>query len=341
MKFSEPEKRDGVSFAAGLVVGAVCGVALGLTYRRQSANRIMSLTQRTLDASRLHTQDDLKTLLEPSYQILRQNAREASSLQNELRDASHEVQRLTRVFSLARYRGQFGEAVLEDLLRDVLPSERVHLQRELLSASGDRVRVDATVKLGDLPEIPIDSKFPLDAVSDVLDVADGNPRSRKQRTGLLRTRVKEMGKACEQYNSLAGFTLMFVPSDAVYVALQEHVGRTVADLSRKRVYVVSPGTLWPFLRVVQAFLDSSTLADLERSGELSQTLDRSVMRLENLLSKQELNVRRAEMVLESSTTIRTGIEGVRDQLVRSRLAAPKVDAAAADESVSMKKAIKE
>lgn len=147
-------------------------------------------------------------------------------------------------------RGTFGERQLEDLVRDIMPPESYAFQSVLETG----VRPDCIIRLPYPPgDMIIDSKFPLESYNRMMtDFDDG--MSRKQFELDVR---KHIDAIAEKY-IIAGLTaesaMMFIASESIFETLHREFPATIEYAARKKVFIVSPSTLWATLNTVRAVL---------------------------------------------------------------------------------------
>ena len=165
-------------------------------------------------------------------------------------ESINELQSLLRVQS---FRGSFGEAMLEELLRQVLPRQCYELQYTFRSGE----RVDAVIRLAD-HIVPIDSKFPLDACARFLAAGDDATIERERRAMLrsMKERVDEIAtKYIRPDEGTSDFALMYVPAESVYYEAWVRDqrlgdGGLFAYAMERRVIPVSPHTFYAYLSAI-------------------------------------------------------------------------------------------
>jgi len=173
------------------------------------------------------------------------------SLQEAGRQLGQATRTLETVLSGARTRGSLGEAALEALLADVLPSSAYMLQYSFRTGS----RVDAVVKLGQ-KLLPIDSKFPLEAYRRLAEATDpeATEQARKEFAAAVRKHADDIAaKYILPAEATLDLAFMFVASEGVYYELlltTDAKGRLEEYCRAKRVVPVSPNSLHAYLVVI-------------------------------------------------------------------------------------------
>ena len=167
---------------------------------------------------------------------------------------------LQGVLNNKQARGAFGEAQLSRLVADLLPADSFVLQAPL-----GQGRVDCLIFLPWPPgPVPVDAKFPLEsyqawqaAGSDAKAAAAALKRLQRD----MATHVEAIASKYIRAGETADFALMFLPSEAVFAALHGHCRGIVEMAQRRRVFAVSPSTMWPLLNTLAAVLRDARFAE--------------------------------------------------------------------------------
>jgi len=158
-----------------------------------------------------------------------------------------------------KLRGNLGEFLLEELLKQVLPSSAFAMQFRLPGVHNqEHVIVDAIVKLGERM-VPIDSKFPLETFQRLLETdkntaVDAETKSQKRKV-FLDVVKKHMDVIAQKYiRPEAGtyeFALMYLPAESLYYeAVIRESSTIILHSTNSRVVPVSPNTLYAYLLTV-------------------------------------------------------------------------------------------
>ena len=147
-------------------------------------------------------------------------------------------------------RGTFGERQLEDLVRDIMPPETYAFQCVLETG----VRPDCIIKLPYPPgDMIIDSKFPLESYNRMIaDANDG--MARKQFELDVRKHIDAISEKYIIAGRTAESAMMFIASESIFETLHREFPNTVEYGARKKVFIVSPSTLWATLNTIRAVL---------------------------------------------------------------------------------------
>jgi DNA recombination protein RmuC len=176
-----------------------------------------------------------------------------------LTELTSQVTTLRDVLANKQSRGAFGQARMEAIVRDGMPSGAYEFQFTLSTGK----RPDCVVFLPDARPLCIDAKFPLEAVTALHDAR--TDEERRFATQRLRADVmKHVSDIAEKY-LIAGETqdtaLMFVPSESVYAEIHDGFDDVIQKAYRARVVLVSPSLLMLAIQVMQQILKDARMRD--------------------------------------------------------------------------------
>ncbi len=184
---------------------------------------------------------------------------------------------LKKVLSNVKTRGILGEIQLGAILEQLLAPEQY--EKNIVTVKGSANPVEYAVKLpgasdGECVLLPIDSKFPVDAysqLSDAYDTADTQQIQTAQ-AELVR-RIKSFAKDIHtKYISppdTTDFAIMFLPTEGLYAEVVR-LGLVEILQAEWRITVAGPTTMAALLNSLQ--MGFRTLAIQKRSGEVWKVL---------------------------------------------------------------------
>jgi DNA recombination protein RmuC len=179
---------------------------------------------------------------------LERMAHEMAAASGELRD----------LFRLRPERGAAGEFQLEEILRDLLPADRVALRTNIPGLGTP----DATVRTRN-GLLLIDAKFPLEAYRDLAGAA--NPQEKTAAERRFRTAVRghidEVAKYVQPKANTLPFAVLFVPSEAVFAYALRVDPAILRESSRRGVLLAGPSTLAAHLAIVAAGVKAEHLSE--------------------------------------------------------------------------------
>jgi DNA recombination protein RmuC len=164
-------------------------------------------------------------------------------------------------------RGTFGERQLEDLVSDIMPPETYAFQ----SVMETGVRPDCIIRLPYPPgDMIIDSKFPLESYSRM--TGGENPELyRKQFELDVRKHIDAIAEKYIIPGKTAESAMMFIASESIFETLHREFPGAVEYAARKKVFIVSPSTLWATLNTIRAVLSDIKIKRV--AGQIKQELD--------------------------------------------------------------------
>jgi DNA recombination protein RmuC len=218
-------------------------------------------TAQSLDSIRDRVDQKLMAMTDQVQSKLDQNIKEGfaqfEKVQQHLKAAEEQLREvgalgdsindLNNLLKLPHLRGQFGEASLERLLGDFLPSHMFALQTSPGEGGG---RVDAVIYFPDR-KLPIDAKFPREQVIALFESNDAAEIA-EARVALVRV-MKAEAKRIQQYiqpeNGTTDIALMYLPSETLYMEVIRN--RELGDwMNQQHVFPVSPNTLLMTLHTI-------------------------------------------------------------------------------------------
>jgi len=179
---------------------------------------------------------------------------------------SGQVVSLQQVLSNKQARGAFGQAQMEEIVRDGLPSSLYDFQFTL----SNRNRPDCIIRLpGNNAVIVIDAKFPLEGFTALR--AATTDEERKQAGARVRGDIaKHVGDIADKYlipGEVQTPAIMFVPSESIYADLHDGFSDVIQKAHRAQVMVVSPNILMLAINTIQTVMKDARMreqADLIR-----------------------------------------------------------------------------
>ena len=181
-------------------------------------------------------------------------------------------------------RGTFGEKRLEDLVRDIMPPETYAFQSVLSTG----VRPDCVIRLPYPPgDMIIDSKFPLESYNRILENKN-DIGARKQFELDVRKHIDAIAEKYVIPGVTAESAMMFIASESIFMELHTSFPDTIEYAAHRKVFIVSPATLWATLNTIRAVLSDIKikrvankikreldllLTDLSRLGERAAKVD--------------------------------------------------------------------
>lgn len=164
-------------------------------------------------------------------------------------------------------RGTFGERQLADLVRDIMPPETYEFQKVLSTG----VRPDCIIRLPYPPgDMIIDSKFPLESYNRILENKNDG-LARKQFEVDVRKHIDAIAEKYIIPGMTAESAMMFVASESIFMELHTMFPDTIEYAAHKKVFIVSPSTLWATLNTIRAVLSDIKIKRV--AGKIKRELE--------------------------------------------------------------------
>ena len=180
-----------------------------------------------------------------------------------LRDTN--VKLSTALRGSVKARGNWGQVALKNIAEAAGMLEHCDFDVEVTLKSGaGGARVDLLAKIPNGGHVPVDSKVPLAAYWDGLDLEDGEARAlkMKQHASDVKKHVNDL--ANRDYPRLlegTDFTVMFIPAEPILSTAFEYEPSLQEYAFNKHVLIVTPVTLLALLRTVGLYWQQQSMAE--------------------------------------------------------------------------------
>jgi DNA recombination protein RmuC len=190
------------------------------------------------------------------------NLTELKESNKQVMGITDELKTLQNVLQNPKQRGVLGEYYLDQVLRNVLTTDRYKLQYKIgKDDDGKDLIPDAVILLDKGLMLPVDSKFSLENYNRLVESKDKVERESlvKLFKNDLKNRIDETSKYVRPKDGTMDYAFMFIPSEAIYYDLLVNkvgtTGTSARDLieyafREKNVIIVSPTTFMAYLQTV-------------------------------------------------------------------------------------------
>lgn len=212
---------------------------------------------------------EFKTKVEEVYQkeseqrfSLGERVKELSELNRKISEEAHNLTRALK--SESKTQGGWGEMILENILeRSGLVKDREYfMEYQLLDEQGNplrsdsedkKMRPDAVIKYPDNRQVIIDSKVSLNSFTRCVDATDDETRLQElaDHVTCIKKHIQSLSaKGYDDYNKSLDFVMMFIPSEAAYIAALQADPELWNYAYDKRILLLSPTNLITSLKLI-------------------------------------------------------------------------------------------
>ena len=192
--------------------------------------------------------DTVLTNIDTKLQTIVEAKKTMENLQGDMVDFKN-------LFNNRSDRGKFGEEYLEDLVRDALNKKHYKFQHTLSNGK----RPDCFLTFGSPEEsVCIDSKFSWENYKNMHE--EKNPEIRKSHAKAFKEdimqHIKEVADKYIIIGETAPLSLMFVAAEEVFRDISKHPYNFIKKAREKNVVIVSPDTIFGFLRTYRLLIQN-------------------------------------------------------------------------------------
>jgi DNA recombination protein RmuC len=250
------------------------------------------------------------TGVQNTFADLQKQVGEMTGQARQISEVSRSISELQRIFGAPKQRGSFGETQLENLLATVFPREQYQMQYRF--PSGDIA--DAVLFFAQTM-VAIDSKFSLENFRRIAAAAS-EADAKTARRDFLRDVKKRVEEIAARYirpgDGTLPFAIMYVPAENVFyeVIIRDEEGNDLyAFCMQKRVFPVSPNSLYAYLQTIMMGLNSMRISQrAEAVLREIQSLHVELGKFAEVYNKLGGHLRNAARSYEDSTREFSAIE---------------------------------
>ena len=242
--------------------------------------------------------------------------------QKNISELSGQVVSLQQVLSNKQARGAFGQAQMEEIVRDGLASSLYDFQFTL----SNRNRPDCVIRIpGNKALLVIDSKFPLEGF-ELLRTAITDEEKKTALAQVRATVTRHVSDIAEKYlipGEVQTPAIMFVPSESLYADLHDGFADIIQKAHRANVIVVSPNILMLAISTIQTVMKDARMreqADLIKN-EVGNLLN-DVRLLGERVTKLQTHFNQADADIKNILISTGKITGRAEKIEKVELAPP-------------------
>jgi DNA recombination protein RmuC len=218
--------------------------------REQVNKQLGSVNKQLLDAT-----GQIGNRLDSASQMIgnvHKSLGELGEASKQIYDIGKDISSLQNILQPPKLRGILGEVFLEELLRQLVPTNCAFQHR---FRSGEAV--DGIITIGER-FVPVDAKFPLENFRKFLDEEVDEKFKAKCRKAFAADVKRHIDKIASKYilpdEGTYDFALMYIPAENVYYEIITKEQKDESSISeyalQKRVIPVSPNTIYAYLQVI-------------------------------------------------------------------------------------------
>lgn len=245
--------------------------------------KLIKLETLASNPAQLDTLHEINKRLESTTNLFGDIRKDLGAMQEAakgMQDIGKSISTFQELLLSPKVRGGFGEILLNDLIKDVLPEAHYEFQYSFR----DGTKVDAVIKTEDRI-IPIDAKFPLEEFQRMSAEGVDEEAFEKRFIQILKPRVTEVKRYINPNENTTNFALMYIPSEKIYSKLSG-MDNLMTSLRRSRVFPVSPSTFYQFLETI--LLGLRGLAIEKEAQQILDSLNRIAREFEAAQSDWEI-----------------------------------------------------
>ena len=225
----------------------------------------------------------------------------------------------------SKVQGDWGEYQLERILEQVGLVEGIHYSKQSSQRdeAGKLYRPDFLIYLPDDKVLIIDSKVSLTAYERMTQADDPTviEQERTAHAASVSAHIKGLGKKnyAELYGKSTDYTLMFMPVEASWVALDQHLLRLQEEALGQNVLLVSTSTLIATLRTISyVWQQEEQKANIQKIAERGSKLYHQIYAFLDEFSKIRTQLTRAQSSYDEALVKLKGRQGALYQAEQMR-----------------------
>ena len=193
---------------------------------------------------------------------------------NETKNLRDTTSKLREILSSSQKRGQWGERMVEDILKFIGLMENVNYRKQVTIESGERP--DFTFILPKEKIINMDVKFPLAHYEKFIETDDEGVMNNEKKDFLkdVKNHIKSISSRnyIDTSSGTLDYVLMFIPNESIYSFINQEDGSIIDFALKNKVLLCSPLTLYAILSLINQATQNFAIE--ERASDVMKLLSK-------------------------------------------------------------------
>lgn len=284
----------------------------------ETQNNLILSTEKKLDIMRDTVDEKLQKTLEnrisKSFEFVSKRLEFVHQGIGEMNNLAVSINDLRKILSNVKTRGIIGEYQLENILSQTLNENQYY--KNIITKQNSKDRVEFALKIPSKNSnnellLPIDSKFPIENYSKLLDAYENsNKEDISKFSKLLETSIKKFAKdISEKYidiNNTTDFAILFLPIESLYSEISKRVNLIEFIQREYKIIITGPTTLYALLNSLNlAFKTISIEKHSSKVWKVLGEIKKEFDGFSNILEKAKDKLEQAATELNSLSTTKT------------------------------------
>ena len=193
---------------------------------------------------------------------------------NETKNLRDTTSKLREILSSSQKRGQWGERMVEDILKFIGLMENVNYKKQVTIESGERP--DFTFMLPKEKIINMDVKFPLAHYEKFIETDDEGVMLNEKKDFLkdVKNHIKTISSRnyIDPSSGTLDYVLMFIPNESIYSFINQEDASVIDFALKNKVLLCSPLTLYAILSLINQATQNFAIE--ERASDVMKLLSK-------------------------------------------------------------------